>query len=167
MPSGQVHNVATLSLTSMALAGAALLRQQRDDALALAVGMAAGLFLSPDLDLARGSIALYNVRRLPIVGKWMALIWRVLWWPYGVIVRHRSWISHTPILSTTLRFGYLALFVSPWWAWMARYQLTALGWHYALIAFVGLCCVDATHISMDNAETRAKRAQASTEMEKS
>lgn len=34
---------------------------------------------------------------------------RFIWWPYRVIVPHRSWISHGLILGGVIRVGYLAL----------------------------------------------------------
>jgi len=42
----------------------------------------------------------------------------VLWWPYRRLVRHRGWLSHTPLLGSTCRL------------------LLLLGW--LLLALVGL-----------------------------
>lgn len=177
MPSGQVHNAVTFTLAGLTLAGGILL--QNADVLTVSAGMAAGLFLSPDLDLAAGSIALSNVRKAPqmaarillldgaptvrkisVAVGWLAsTAWRVIWWPYGVAIKHRSWISHAPVVSTALRVLYLILLTVPFWGCSLSYQLTAQGWRYAALAFGGLCIADGAHIAMDAAETRAKRLQ--------
>lgn len=174
MPSGRIHNAVTFALTGSALAVAAAFPAQRAEILAVCAGMSAGLFLSPDLDLADGSIALSNVRKAPsmvskallvgraptirkfaqAVGWLLAWAWSIIWWPYGVIVKHRSWVSHAPILSTALRVGYLSVLVVP--ACAASYRLTDVGWKYAALAFAGLCVVDVAHWGMDMAQSNIK-----------
>ena len=74
-------------------------------ALAFLVG---GLLLSPDLD----------TRSRP-TRRWGPL--RLLWWPYRKLLRHRSLLSHGPVLGTLGRLGYLgglvlvlAGLLSPW-----------------------------------------------------
>jgi uncharacterized metal-binding protein len=54
-----------------------------------------GLWLSPDLDTRS------NPTR-----RWGPL--RLLWWPYRRLLRHRSLISHSPLLGTAGRLAYLA-----------------------------------------------------------
>ena len=54
-----------------------------------------GLLLSPDLDTRS------NPTR-----RWGPL--RLLWWPYRRLLRHRSLLSHSPLLGTAGRLGYLA-----------------------------------------------------------
>ena len=53
-----------------------------------------GLWLSPDLDT--------NSRPYQ---RWGPLRW--LWWPYRKALRHRSVLSHSPLLGTLVRVGYL------------------------------------------------------------
>ena len=60
-------------------------------ALAFLIG---GLWLSPDLD----------TNSLPYQ-RWGPLRW--LWWPYRKALRHRSVLSHSPLLGTLVRVGYL------------------------------------------------------------
>jgi uncharacterized metal-binding protein len=55
-----------------------------------------GLLLSPDLD----------TRSNPSQ-RWGPLRW--LWWPYRKLLRHRSLLSHSPLLGTAIRLAYLAL----------------------------------------------------------
>ena len=52
-----------------------------------------GLWLSPDLDT--------NSRPYQ---RWGPLRW--LWWPYRKSLRHRSILSHTPVVGTLVRVGY-------------------------------------------------------------
>ena len=53
-----------------------------------------GLLLSPDLDTRS------NATR-----RWGPL--RVLWWPYRKLLRHRSPVSHSPLIGTAVRLTYL------------------------------------------------------------
>lgn len=57
-----------------------------------------GLWLSPDLDTRS------NPTR-----RWGPL--RLLWWPYRRLLRHRSLLSHSPLLGTAGRLLYLAALV--------------------------------------------------------
>jgi uncharacterized metal-binding protein len=57
-----------------------------------------GFYLSPDLDL-----------RSKPYKRWGWLRW--IWIPYQKSIPHRSFLSHAPILGTTLRLGYLTTFV--------------------------------------------------------
>ena len=76
-------------------------------ALAFLIG---GLLLSPDLD----------TRSRP-TRRWGPL--RLLWWPYRRVLRHRSLLSHGPLLGTLGRLAYLvgvvlalAGLLAPWGA---------------------------------------------------
>jgi uncharacterized metal-binding protein len=67
-----------------------------------------GLFLSPDLD----------TRSRP-TGRWGPL--KLLWWPYRRMLRHRSLLSHGPLIGTLGRLAYgsgfvvaLAWLLAPW-----------------------------------------------------
>lgn len=53
-----------------------------------------GLWLSPDLDTPSRALA-----------RWGPL--RPLWWPYRRLLRHRSLLSHSPLIGTTGRLAYL------------------------------------------------------------
>jgi uncharacterized metal-binding protein len=95
MASGRSHDRATWALSLpfgllwwpwLGLAGLAC------GGLAFLVG---GLLLSPDLDTRS------NPTR-----RWGPL--RLLWWPYRRLLRHRSLLSHSPLLGTCGRLAYLA-----------------------------------------------------------
>jgi uncharacterized metal-binding protein len=53
-----------------------------------------GLWLSPDLDTVSRATA-----------RWGPL--RPLWWPYRRLLRHRSLLSHSPVLGSAGRLAYL------------------------------------------------------------
>ncbi len=57
-----------------------------------------GLLLSPDLDTHSRPTA-----------RWGAM--KLLWWPYRRLLRHRSLLSHSPLLGTALRLTYLGCIV--------------------------------------------------------
>jgi len=54
-----------------------------------------GLLLSPDLDTHSNP-----------THRWGPL--RLLWWPYRRLLRHRSLLSHSPLLGTAGRLSYMA-----------------------------------------------------------
>lgn len=61
-------------------------------------GLFLGLVAGPDMDLRRMT---YSKRRMP---RW----WRIIWWPYGRLMRHRGW-SHTVPQGTLSRLFYLLI----------------------------------------------------------
>jgi len=92
--SGRAHDQATLAL---ALPLGLLVGLWHGPMLGLTAALAfalGGLWLSPDLD----------TRSRPTL-RWGPLA--SLWWPYRQLVRHRGWLSHTPVLGTTSRLIYL------------------------------------------------------------
>ena len=94
MASGQQHDRATCWL---ALPYGLLWWPWMGPRGALVSGLAfliGGLWLSPDLDT--------NSRPYQ---RWGPLRW--LWWPYRKALRHRSVLSHSPLLGTLVRVGYL------------------------------------------------------------
>jgi len=61
---------------------------------AAAAFLIGGLWLSPDLDTPSRALA-----------RWGPL--QVLWWPYRRLLRHRSLLSHSPLIGTGGRLVYL------------------------------------------------------------
>jgi len=70
----------------------------------VAQGCLAGIFLSPDLDVDAGFIGYFYLRKY--FGEIVATCWRILWWPYAMVISHRSWMSHAPLVSTGMRLLY-------------------------------------------------------------
>ena len=111
-------------------------------ALAFLIG---GLWLSPDLDT--------NSRPYQ---RWGPLRW--LWWPYRKALRHRSLLSHTPVVGTLVRVGYglgIALLLSdllhPWGAPSSSELLTWLKQQERLlwVALVGVEASAWLHLLQD------------------
>lgn len=96
MPSGKVHNRWTIAAAPVASGLALILTESPLLALGAGLGCLSGIWLTNDLDQARGSI-----------------VWRIFWWPYNKAIPHRSRFSHDPILGTAGRLGYMYLMLLP------------------------------------------------------
>lgn len=101
MPPGRVHAASNLGMLIVELSTT----DPWEIKLFTGLGLALGVILSPDLDVNDGYIGLYVLRKLHL--PWM--LWRGFWWPYSMLVPHRSPISHWPILGTAIRIVYLGL----------------------------------------------------------
>lgn len=107
MARGVTHRNITLVLAgaclgTIALAGPAV-------SLPLAAGCLTGIWVEPDLDvdnLTRSRYSLINSR--PPVS-WFGWMWAAYWWPYGKAIKHRSPLSHWPIIGTFFRLLYLSI----------------------------------------------------------
>jgi len=104
MPSGATHD--HLTVTAALLVGTTLVVQAEPSIATLSRAILAsgalltsGLLASPDLDTASS-----------IYERWGLLKW--LWWPYQVLLPHRSWLSHGWLLAPWLRLAYCAAIVS-------------------------------------------------------
>ncbi|WP_017654421.1 metal-binding protein [Fortiea contorta] len=95
MPSGQTHDRITLYALPL-VTGIALWQTKSSNLTLLVAGgfLFGGLMFGPDLDI-------YSVQ----FQRWGFLRW--IWLPYQKSLRHRSFLSHGPIIGTTLRVIYL------------------------------------------------------------
>ncbi|MDZ8185896.1 MAG: metal-binding protein [Nostoc sp. ChiSLP02] len=95
MPSGRTHDRITLYALPF-VAGITLWQTRSSNATLLVAGgfLFGGLMFGPDLDI-------YSVQ----FQRWGFLRW--IWLPYQKSLRHRSFLSHGPIIGTTLRVIYL------------------------------------------------------------
>ena len=103
MSSGKTHSFVTAT-SSFALGGFGLYHYGFESGLALLVGGLLGLILSPDLDVDNGNISYQYVRKIGL-GRLFKLIFK----PYAISYRHRSNITHAPVVSTILRLLYVYL----------------------------------------------------------
>lgn len=108
MPSGRTHDRITL-WSSPFVAGVTFLQTQSSDLTLIVSGafLFSGLMFGPDLDI-------HSVQ----YKRWGPL--RLLWIPYQKTLRHRSILSHGPIVGTTLRVLYMA-------SWLGIIGIFALG----------------------------------------
>ncbi len=95
MPSGRTHDRITLYALPF-VAGVTLWQTHSSNATLLVAGgfLFGGLMFGPDLDI-------YSLQ----FQRWGFLRW--IWLPYQKSLRHRSFLSHGPIIGTTLRVVYL------------------------------------------------------------
>jgi uncharacterized metal-binding protein len=100
MPSGATHD--RITLTCLPLVGGIALLASRSTSITLSLTgsfLFSGLMFGPDLDI-------YSVQ----FKRWGLLCW--IWRPYQKGLRHRSWLSHGPIVGTMLRLLYLGLWAA-------------------------------------------------------
>ena len=95
MPSGRTHDRITM-YTLPFVAGVTFWQTRSSNATLLVAGgfLFGGLMFGPDLDI-------YSVQ----FQRWGFLRW--IWLPYQKSLRHRSFLSHGPIIGTILRILYL------------------------------------------------------------
>jgi uncharacterized metal-binding protein len=99
MPSGQTHD--RITIWSMPLVAGVTFVSTRSSNMTLLVAggfMFGGLMFGPDLDIYSRQFQ-----------RWGFLRW--IWLPYQKSLRHRSFLSHGPIIGTTLRVVYLTSFL--------------------------------------------------------
>jgi uncharacterized metal-binding protein len=83
-------------------------------ALAGMVGCLLGLFIDPDLDQEWQTTSEWRVinllkgTRFHWVSRAIGAVWSAYWMPYALFTKHRG-ISHTPVIGTLTRVGYLAV----------------------------------------------------------
>ncbi|MGA7936152.1 MAG: DUF2227 family putative metal-binding protein [Kovacikia sp.] len=107
MPSGRTHD--SITLWSLPLVAALTFDRTRSSSLTLMVSggfLFGGLMFGPDLDI-------YSRQYL----RWGPLRW--IWLPYRQNMRHRSFLSHGPIVGTGLRVLYLI-------TWLGLFGLAAI-----------------------------------------
>jgi uncharacterized metal-binding protein len=100
MPSGRTHDSITLYALPF-VAGVTFWQTRSSNVTLLVSGgfLFGGLMFGPDLDI-------YSVQ----YQRWGFLRW--IWLPYQKSLRHRSFLSHGPIIGTTLRVLYLSCLIT-------------------------------------------------------
>jgi uncharacterized metal-binding protein len=104
MASGRVHAACSVVLAAVSygvVAGA--LGDFRASA-ACAAGCVMGIFMTPDLDQEGLSSSENALIKLSLG---IGFLWLMLWYPYARAIKHRSPLSHFPILGTAGRLFYL------------------------------------------------------------
>jgi uncharacterized metal-binding protein len=163
MASGAVHSTVSIILAGLALAVTPV---AGPGAVAVAAGAFTGVFVQPDLDHNGRMNAHSQVRRFGgVAGALLSFMWYVAWLPYASAVKHRSKLSHLPLLGTGIRVAYLMLVtlgglgavpgiaVYAWqnglWSWYG----------YAGLWLVGLCLSDYFHFLFDVLKIKRGRLQ--------
>ncbi|QOV21164.1 metal-binding protein [Anabaenopsis elenkinii] len=110
MPSARTHD--RITLYSLPLIAGVTLWQTRSSNLTLLVAggfMFSGLMFGPDLDIYSRQFQRWG-------------FFRCIWLPYQKNLRHRSMLSHGPIIGTTLRVIYLGCLL-----WFAAIVILVMG----------------------------------------
>lgn len=153
MPSGKTHtkiNLLSLPIVLLILISYGL--TTFDFLLTFALGFLIGtFFLTPDLDIHS---AAYK--------KWGIL--RIFWYPYQVVMPHRSPLTHTIIIGDLIRLLYMLIVFSPF---LYILNITVLEGRLLeitkeheveLITFVmGVIVASTLHIVADHVNTRRKK----------
>jgi uncharacterized metal-binding protein len=108
MPSGKVHSAITLATASGVVAPYAIV-QLDGNPWNYVAGCLTGLMIMPDMDVDGGNVSDFYIRK---VSRILQVIWRGFWHPYAILVPHRHFISHFPVLGTVLRIGYIFLIIN-------------------------------------------------------
>jgi uncharacterized metal-binding protein len=159
MSSGRVHAKASLILAAGFSIGALISQDAR--LLRCASGALIGIFIAPDLDLTNGGIVAGNLIRQK-VGWAGQRAWKLFWVSYSNSLKHGSWLSHFPLLSTFVRLAYIYF-----WSVVLFYALSLallpLGYYYEIkyeliwwvgvflepMFFYGLASSDTIHFFLD------------------
>lgn len=100
MPAGRIHDRITLWCLPALVVTSLLRTNSTTLTLAVATGfLLGGLLLGPDLDT-----------RSIHYQRWGWFRW--IWLPYRHYIRHRSPLSHGPLLGTTVRVGYVLVWLT-------------------------------------------------------
>ena len=100
MPSGRTHDRITYwCLPFVAIPTALITRSPTVTVIVSLSFLIGGLMLGPDLDI-------HSVQYT----RWGPLRW--IWLPYQIAIKHRSNLSHGPIIGTALRVLYLSVWLS-------------------------------------------------------
>jgi len=185
MPDGKTHTAATIRGALVAIPILLSLGQPANLVLYGVLGALSNILLSPDLDLDEGYIGIHVIRMY--CGGFLANVWQTIWKPYAKIMPHRSIQSHFPVISTTIRLGYvyfiyqavsllinvvlffvrhgvtIPVYQIPFWdIWFSLKHLSGV-WSVQSVNvfsyFCGLCLADTLHAIMDAVSTNLKHVR--------
>jgi uncharacterized metal-binding protein len=115
MATGTTHGRITLYLAVITSPIALIATHSIIESVAIGLGCLIGLVIDPDLDIDH--VTESERRMIKLFGP-LAYLWLGLWLPYALIIPHRSFLSHMPILGTAIRLLYLA-----GWLYLTLYSL--------------------------------------------
>jgi len=115
---------------------------------AIAGGMVMGTLIHPDWDYAEARGVLSELGPIKYLIK-----------PYGLLIPHRHWLSHLPVVGTIGRLLYimLPLFIFGFAFPSGNPILGLLRNRYFWLASLGLSIADTIHFALDMAQTGFKR----------
>jgi len=103
---------------------------------------------SPDSDIDKST---YQDFYASFFEFYLGFIWKIIWIPYRLIVSHRSWVSHTSLFGTLIRFTYI--FGLPYFlaliAFPGIFKIINDNWDLFLYFFIGTAWGDQIHLILD------------------
>lgn len=111
------------------------------------VGSVLGIALTPDLDQEMTTYFEWKlIRKTGPLG----YLWMALWAPYALLVPHRSFWSHFPIVGTVLRLIYILVLPTIFYVYKGyNIIIPEMAWKVVLGLVIGLAISDALHWIMD------------------
>ena len=100
---GRQHNIGIIIQSTIMTGVSVYYKQPLDQTLALLLGSLCGMIMSPDWDVDGGFIGNSTIRKYTKTDWFFNTILH----PYRVSYKHRSFITHAPIISTLWRILYL------------------------------------------------------------
>lgn len=124
------------------------------------LGALGGMLIDPDLS-DQHNITTHTEQRMWRISPLLGYLFQVYWYPLSILINHRAWISHLPVIGTTMRIVYmfgppLAYILVYWYGysfdpvgwvmhlWVNRANYHALGWMYLFWAYQ-----DFLHLKLD------------------
>ena len=144
MPSGIIHTKASLLTSIPCFAAGYLVSQDLLSATACFGGCLLGILITPDLDQESISTSEYKLVKWTLG---LGYFWTMLWFPYALMFKHRSFFSHFPIVSTLLRIGYICVFLGFFHSLGMSFPQPS--WTVMLWTVIGLMVSDTLHWFMD------------------
>lgn len=110
MASGAVHNTVSVMAAGCVMVAAPVSGVPFGAAALGAAGCLLGMFLTPDLDQEGYNKVENTLRksRNPFVSM-LGNLYIIFWYPYAIVIPHRSPLSHMPIVGTSLRLLYMLI----------------------------------------------------------
>lgn len=136
MPDHKTHDLAALSLAPIIAIGSLAYVSPKDAGILFAGIIVSNYYLSPDLDIN----SIMNKR-------WGIL--HVLWKPYMHMFHHRSFFTHSGMISATIRIFYLLVLLSPLFFVIDVIPFILLFRRELLIVYVSIVMSDSIHTGLD------------------
>lgn len=115
-----------------------------------ALGSILGIALTPDLDQ---EMTTYFEWKLMKKAGPLAFVWMLIWSPYSLLIPHRSFWSHFPIVGTAIRLLYLSIPIIIFCIWkdciLDLSRIPQVYWNLAWGVLIGLLVSDIIHWIMD------------------
>ncbi len=139
MASGRNHDRSILFATPIVLAVGSCQFGLEIGVIAAASHFLGGYWLSPDLD----------IKSAPFL-RWGIL--RFIWLPYQKKIPHRHWLSHSPVIGSTIRLLYLAACLLPLYLAfpeLSRVEWSGVNWSKAIAFLAGVELSALNHLALD------------------